>query len=265
MRMFTETVDTECQDHWKKVAIVIAYWKESTMKRMSIIAVIALALTFLIVAFSQTPKPRPPINKPVTGNQSVDQAMKAENTVATQQRINRYFHGDVVPKLKDCWDRINGPGTIMFEYNYGRAGSRWTFQKVSVKNSSLPAGQNSVALKCMQDAVRSTSFAGEGAELKEKTFVLNWTWSVPFPADAEQLKTAMWGRRGSGGGGSSSGGCDGRGAAAACYNCKLESPVSCPKVCVGYQTCTADQNGCSMGGACASGGPFGVGGGGIAF
>ena len=227
------------------------------MKRISIVTAAGLALTLLIVAFSQTPKPRPPVNKPPV-HQTVDQARKPENTIATQQRINRYFHGDVVPKLKHCWTEVKGSGTITFEYNYANGGGGWKWQRLRIASSTLPASQNTVALKCMEDSVRGTRFSGAGAELKQNSFVLHWTWPVPFPANAEALTATMFAAKGFGGSGT--GGCDGHGAAAACYTC--ESYSSCIKVCVGSDSCTVHKEGlCIEAGACASGGPYGVSGG----
>ena len=67
-----------------------------------------------------------------------------------------------------------------------------------------------------------------------------------------------------GGGPGGGGGCDGHGAAARCKTCGAED---CENVCVGGSHCTeyADQDGptCISGGFCASGGPFGGGGGGV--
>ena len=67
------------------------------------------------------------------------------------------------------------------------------------------------------------------------------------------------------------GGCDGKGTAPRCYTCS--STANCESVCVGYATCEIGNfglfghqyKGCVGQNACASGGPFGVsGGGGIA-
>ena len=33
---------------------------------------------------------------------------KLQESVATQKRINRYFQSEVMPKLKTCWERVQG-------------------------------------------------------------------------------------------------------------------------------------------------------------
>jgi hypothetical protein len=186
-----------------------------------------------------------------------------ERTLTTQQRINRYFHGDVVPNLKNCWSRVQGQGTIALKYTYTRASGKWMFDKLEVSQSTLPRGQDAVALRCMQDAIRDTSFPVEDGEGNQSSFVLNWNWPVPFPANANELTSTMFAAKGKGGGGGT-GGCDGRGAQAKCFTCSQDAN-SCLKVCVGYDFCTLSVHGCTGSNACASGGPFGVAGGAIMY
>lgn len=120
-------------------------------------------------------------------------------------------------------------------------------------------------MKCMSDAVRASSFAVDRVEGAESTFVLNWTWPVPFPANANQLTTAMFAARLGHG---VDGGCDGWGTPAKCYTCGTDG---CIKVCVGHKECTVyggDSNSqleCYAKDNCASGGPFGVSGTGIIY
>ena len=239
------------------------------MKRIHLVAVVALIMITLIFGYSQSPLQSPQTR--ATAIQTVESQRQAaaarftiEREVGTQQRINRYFHGDVVPKLKNCWSNVQGKGTIAVKYTYAKAGARWKFNGLETDQSTLPRGQDNVALKCMLDAVRGTSFPVEGAESTENKFVLSWEWPVPFPANANQLTTAMFAaRRASGGSGGD--GCDGHGAPAKCYSCSGKDS-SCLRVCVGIDVpCTVrlDSNnnivGCSVAGnACASGGLFGV-------
>ena len=192
-----------------------------------------------------------------------------KKTVTTQQRLNRHFHGDVVPKLKKCWGTVSGRGKVDFTYTYIKATSgRWVFDTINVRRSELPPAQTAVALQCMENSVRSTSFAAESGEASHKSFVAHWSWPVPFPADADQQRAAMFAASPSGGSDSGGGvGCDGRGTTAACYEC---SGLKCIKVCVGWRTCSADgprQSGrvtiegtCTVEAPCASGGPFTAGG-----
>ena len=187
----------------------------------------------------------------------IDRA-RFKRSVDTQKRINRYFHGSVVPRLKSCWGRLSGKGTIEIRYLYGGGAKGWSFQSIQASRSDLPKDQEKAAVACMQQAVAGTSFGREKTE-KAKTFSISWAWPVPMPADADQQVARMWGSSGGEGGG-----CDGHGATARCLTCS-GSPLNCVYVCVGSDTCEvqATKPGgfdsiCSEGGQCASGGPFGL-------
>jgi len=182
---------------------------------------------------------------------------RLKESVAAQKRINRYFHTVVGPKLMTCWDRVQGKGTIEIQYRYednGKGG--WEFKKLNGGKSSLPEGQDEVALACMQSAVAQTSFPKDGDA--GDSFSISWNWPVPLPPDAAQQIERMLGS-----GGGEGGGCDGHGASAKCVTC---SGINCITVCVGSDppcTITIDPtpghfNTCTEGGKCASGGPFGV-------
>jgi hypothetical protein len=235
------------------------------MKRISSILVVTvmlvtMALTMLY-AHSRTQNTNRQIGQVPRPDSEAVQRIALEKTVTTQQRLNRYFHGDVVPRLKDCWSRVQGKGTIALKYTYTKGSGKWMLDKLEVSESTLPRGQDAVALRCMQDAVRGTSYPVDQAEGNQNNFVLNWTWPVPFPADANEQNSVMFaGRNGGGGGG---GGCDGHGATPKCFTCTSFGNGSCVKVCVGKSMCvitnTKDASTCSgQGDNCASGGPFGV-------
>lgn len=234
------------------------------MKRISVSILAILALALLVSAYSRAMQSGAVKNVPMTAQTIASQTatpaqrFTIEKQVSTQQRINRYFHGSVVPKLKSCWSNIQGKGTITFRYTYTKAGASWTFNRLETDQSSLSGDQNAVALKCMSDAVRGTSFPADTTENIGTTFVLNWKWPVPFPANAAQLTTAMFAARLSQSTDSGSD-CDGNGTAAKCYTCDLNN--NCKKVCVGYKDCkltAGTKADCTASGFCASGGPFGV-------
>ena len=234
------------------------------MRRTSLIMMIVVALTVTLLVYARSQMPRSSTQTPQAERQAAQQRQQIalERTITTQQRLNRYFHSDVTPKLKNCWSRVQGKGTIALKYTYTKAGNgRWVFDKLETDNSTLPRGQETVALECMQDAVRGTSFPIEGAESSQNSFVLNWSWPVPFPANAAELTSAMFAARAVSGGGNG-GGCDGRGAKAACSNCSSDGR-SCLSVCVGFKECTVTTVLCESRIACASGGPFGAAGGGM--
>jgi hypothetical protein len=180
-------------------------------------------------------------------------------SVAAQKRINRYFHGVVVPKLKSCWGRIPGKGTVEIKYLYADNGKGgWAFKTIQASRSDLPKDREKAAVACMQGAVAATSFAKEKGE-KARSYTISWGWPVPFPPDAEQQVARMWGSSGGEGGG-----CDGHGAAARCVTCSGH-PLTCVYVCVGGDSCEvqATKPGgfdsiCTEGGQCSSGGSFGL-------
>src|SRR5215475_13906538 len=85
-----------------------------------------------------------------------------------QNQLNRHFSDAVVtPALRECWSRLQGDGAIVFDFTYRRSGNRWAFDKIALIKSNLPAGQEEVALRCMQNSVgRPTSFFVKIARLR---------------------------------------------------------------------------------------------------
>ena len=186
---------------------------------------------------------------------------RLKESVTEQKRINRYFHTVVVPKLKTCWDQLQGKGTIEMQFRYeDNAKGEWAFKTLKGGKSNLPKGQDEAAVACMQKAVTATSFP-RGKGETDASYSINWVWPVPLPPDAPQQVERMF--RSNGGEGTG-GGCDGEGAAARCVTCG--SNRTCPLVCVGYDSCTHPAPSpdptvirmCEERGKCASGGPFGV-------
>jgi len=177
--------------------------------------------------------------------------------VATQKRISTYFHDKVIPKLRGCWGSLQGEGRVTMDYDFVRRNSEWAFQKATLFHSTLPDEQNDTALRCMQEALKDTSFVLEDLPVElippEKTkqsdnarqsenakqLLVSWTWPVPISPDYEEQYKALLQSSGGGGGW---GGCDGLGTAAKCWRCRYNStrPSSscCIKVCVGYTNCS---------------------------
>ena len=119
------------------------------MRRISLIAAVTLVVSALIFAHSQSPTRT--TQTPQT--RATAQPLTIDRVVSTQQRINRYFHGDVMPRLQKCWSTVRGQGTIGFEYTYIEAKGRWLFSRLQKQESTLANGQDSLALKCMLNAV----------------------------------------------------------------------------------------------------------------
>jgi hypothetical protein len=188
------------------------------------------------------------------------------DVIASQNRINRYFHQNVVPKLKTCWSRLQGEGTIDLEFVYRRAGAEWAWEGLSVTGSTLRDDQTSLAQQCMRDAASATSFRVEGDDGEAPEFVVDWRWPVPWPQDVTALA------RMAGAGGIIWGDC-GLGKLSKCKDClpdKKTKKLTCQSVCIGYTTCTPnpDGNGCTLGPkspACVSGYPLGTVGGAVIY
>jgi len=166
-----------------------------------------------------------------------------------QNQLNRHFSDAVVTStLRECWSRLQGDGAIVFDFTYKRSGSRWTFDKIALIKSNLPAGQDEIALRCMQQSVGSTSFSVKVAELREangQNFVARWTWPVPLPPKGTVVEHINDGGLGSQG---------------KCFYCKKSGVPPYNTTCVplksGKSDCRTDPNQpnlCSTGPACLSG------------
>ncbi len=236
------------------------------MKPISILfalVIAVMALTFIFERSHADPR-MPNVTLPTAAATPRPMSLTLQKIVSAQLRINRYFHGSVVPKLKTCWNSLQGKGNIAMKYTYSRtANEKWAVQQVSVKNSSLPTVVQSAALRCMKGAVAGTSFSIERDDGTEDAFVLNWNWPIPLPPNAEQITARMFNN--DGGGAGSKGGCDGEGAIAGCAHCMEDN--FCELVCVGANECEAKgivgrvgqrrATKCIERGKCVSGGPFG--------
>jgi hypothetical protein len=183
-----------------------------------------------------------------------------QDVVAAQNRINRYFHSEVVHKLKPCWELVQGKGTVDFEYTYKRNGEAWEFETLAVSESTLDSGYADAARQCMQDAARGTSFPRGESDGPADEFMLDWRWPVPWPTDEDVSAIAMMAGRA----GLEWGDC-GLGVRAKCKDCQYDAgtkKMTCKTVCIGYKNCVLNQdgNGCSLSPkdvACSSG--FGLG------
>jgi hypothetical protein len=114
------------------------------------------------------------------------------------------------------------------------------WQQQEIESSTLPAGQDAIALECMQDAARDSAFPMEAREANRGAteFNIHWTWPVPFPQDLTVL-----GRMIDTGGG-------GEGCKKSCVSCPCKfipgagTTCSCASSCSGYTApCTLDSDG----------------------
>lgn len=211
--------------------------------------VAALSVTALLFAQSQTPRTTtraPQVTTRLTNEQ------RFQKTITAQQRLNRYFHNDVIPKLRNCWNQLQGAGSIQINHNYVRtANGKWVVKGLTIGNSTLPRGQEAVALRCMQEAVRGSSFATVGDDESSKEYMVKWTWPVPFPSNAEEQTRVMFASKGSLG----AWGCGNT--APNCVDC-ANTGLRCIDVCSGYHYCNLVGGACQASHRCTTGSPFEV-------
>ncbi len=111
-----------------------------------------------------------------------------EATIADQQSVNHYLFTAVTPKLRTCWSKLQGEGTVDLALRYTKSDQKWVFERADTISSTLPNTQFTAAQVCMQEAVTGSSFALDerpGGKVFER-FVLKWRWLVPLPAEGSQ-------------------------------------------------------------------------------
>jgi hypothetical protein len=111
-----------------------------------------------------------------------------EQTVAAQAVVNHYLFTSVTPKLRTCWNRVQGEGTVDVALRYTKSEGKWVFDRVEVIRSTLSNEQAAAAQACMQTSASGSSFALDekaGGKSFEK-FVLKWTWLVPLPDEGSE-------------------------------------------------------------------------------
>lgn len=227
------------------------------MRRIYIVTIVVVVLGGLVFAYSHAQQRRVP-QTPQAASRITDE-QRLEKTITTQQRINRYFHGSVIPNLRNCWSRVQGQGTIQIVHSYKRdASGKWVVEKLAAGNSTLPRAQQAVALQCMQDAVRGTSFPVEPEDADGKQYAVKWTWPVPFPANAEEQTRTMFAAKSAGG----TWGCGN--VPPNCVECSY-SGAACFDVCNGYHYCEVAGGGCQAAYRCTTGSPFAVAGRGVIY
>src|SRR5712691_13449681 len=133
------------------------------MKRTSLIVFAVLTLALLVYASRSSPKS---ISEMPKSQLPTTRIAPLKDKVAELDRINLYFQREVISKVRDCWKGVKGAGNIEIKFTYKKAGDRWTWDSLGLSRSTLDPGQDGVALKCMNDAARATSFAVEAADLR---------------------------------------------------------------------------------------------------
>lgn len=142
------------------------------MKRIGIVLVMSL----VAVACS---KEKPPEEEPNP------RPGFSDDGAAAQQRIGQYLNNAVVDSaLRTCWAQLKGEGVVAADLTYQKSGDNWAFNTLTVKKSSLTDDQNPIAQRCLEEAVRATSFAvdaKEQLETRATQFIVRMGWLVPMP------------------------------------------------------------------------------------
>jgi hypothetical protein len=110
-----------------------------------------------------------------------------EETVAAQQTVNHYLHTSVTPKLRTCWSRLQGEGTVDLALRYRKTDRQWIFERAEAIGST-PNEQAAAAVACMGQSASGSSFVLDekaGGKAFER-FVLKWTWLVPLPEEGSE-------------------------------------------------------------------------------
>lgn len=193
------------------------------------------------------------------GPESPDAVARYAAVIAEQDRVNRYFHRQILPRLNDCWAEVGGEGSVAVRTEFRRDAGRWVAGESHLRGSSLAKDGGEQALRCMAEATRATSFAEEAVDGDATEFVVNWTLPVPWPTDLRPVAMRMAVDTGGGGGGG--GGC-GPETPPACQDCWFVFFFKfslCVPTCAGYVDCVVEEdlNGCRMKTKCVTVSPWG--------
>lgn len=150
-------------------------------------------LAGLLLGFSSCRKELPEDTVQLRKNDSQVAQTSVNNNLHQQNRLNTFFYLAVIPKLEPCWRQLRGKGEIDFTYAYRSEGPNWIFQAVQPEKSTLAAGQEEIARRCMENAVRQTSFPMEAQEANYRLhrYTIHWGWPVPFPPNVTDLGRAI--------------------------------------------------------------------------
>ena len=177
--------------------------------------------------------------KPATGNDDPSvvkpQTDLAAKSAAAQDRIAKAFHSSIVPKLKDCWGRIEGRGAVRFAYSYERVEARWVLRQVKPHASSLAPEPSEAALRCMRDASHGSGFALQASEANTSIAEMEvyWGWPLPLPEDTNELARMIPSLAG-------------ETCPKLCRDCNIQA--QCESTCSGWFGCTPVSGGCQMSG-----------------
>jgi hypothetical protein len=111
-----------------------------------------------------------------------------EQTIAAQQVVNHYLFSSVTPKLRTCWSKLQGEGTVDIALRYRKSDGKWAFERAEPIRTTLPNEQLAAAVACMGESAKGSSFALDesAGEKAFERFVVKWTWLVPLPEEGSE-------------------------------------------------------------------------------
>lgn len=111
-----------------------------------------------------------------------------EATVDAQAVVNHYLFTSVTPKLRTCWSKVQGEGTVDIALRYNKSGGKWLFDRAEIIRSTLSSDQAAAAQACMQASASGSSFdlAEKAGGKSFEKFVVKWTWLVPLPEEGSE-------------------------------------------------------------------------------
>ena len=122
----------------------------------------------------------------------------SDDGARAQARISRMLEDAAAPTdFRNCWRALEGEGAVAADLTYRKERGNWGFAEASPTRSTLPGGQDAAAKRCLDAALRGSTFAVDGTEALEKAapeFVVRLAFPVPLPEAGTHLSDAEVGR-----------------------------------------------------------------------
>lgn len=203
--------------------------------RSDTVSRLALVLALGATAGAQT--------KPTDPPPDAIPSISCEKAIATQNRINRYFHRQVLPTLGACWTGVSGKGTVQVTFGFTRDHDAWVPAASVVRSTTLAAADAERALGCLRASMRGTSFAVEAGDKDAAAYNVHWSFPVPMPRDLDEAAARMAVDTGAGRCGGS------EGPKEACWDCFYLPGLKwswCSGACAGFSSCVPSEGGCDF-------------------
>jgi hypothetical protein len=121
-----------------------------------------------------------------------------------RKRLSASLGSKITPEFRTCWAALEGEGAVAVDLEFLKTEKTWVVERVLLKQSSLAKGQEAGAVRCLEAAVRGSSFeadATDSLEAASPRMVARQGWPVPLPAEGERLSPEAVERKFGGGSG----------------------------------------------------------------